>query len=85
MFRETQNYTNEELNILKKHYNDKEAWWNRPLGTYFFEDEDGSAEPLHLLVTLKCWKISLHSQPNVLASDAEIIWFQQDVATAHTV
>ena len=28
MFRETQNYTNENLNVLKKRYNDNEDWWN---------------------------------------------------------
>ena len=33
MFRETQNYTNEELNVLKKRYNDNEAWWSRVCGT----------------------------------------------------
>ena len=31
MFRETQNYSNEELNVLKKRYNDNEGWWNRTL------------------------------------------------------
>ena len=31
MYRETQNYTNEELNVLKKRYNDSEGWWNRAL------------------------------------------------------
>ena len=34
MFRETQNYTNENLNVLKKRYNDNEAWWNRPSEYY---------------------------------------------------
>ena len=29
MFRKTQNYNNEELNVLKKRHNDNEAWWNR--------------------------------------------------------
>ena len=29
MFRETQNYTNENLNVLKKHYNDNEGSWNQ--------------------------------------------------------
>ena len=29
MFRETQNCTNEELNVLKKRYNGNEAWWKR--------------------------------------------------------
>ena len=31
MFRETQNYANEKLNILKKRYNDNEVLWNRAL------------------------------------------------------
>ena len=29
MFREMQNYINEELNVLMKRYNDNEAWRNR--------------------------------------------------------
>ena len=31
MFRESKEHTNEELNGLKKRYNDHEAWWNRAI------------------------------------------------------
>ena len=31
MFRETQNCTNENLNVLKKRYNFNEGWWNRAI------------------------------------------------------
>ena len=34
MFREMQKHTNEELNVLKKRYNDNEAWWNRIFESY---------------------------------------------------
>ena len=47
------------------------------MGPYFFEDDDGSAVTLHLLVTL--------NELNELAADVEDIWFQQDGATTHTV
>ena len=54
------------------------------LGSYFFEDKDGSVVTITSARYIEMLENFLKPQLNELAADVEDTWFQQDGATTHT-
>ena len=54
------------------------------LGPYFFEDKNGSTVTITSTHYIEMLENFLQPQLKELAADVEVIWFQQDGATAHT-
>ena len=63
MFHETQNYTNEELNVLKKHYNGNEALWNQQIDCSTISSQ--TLAQFHILPqSIHHWPLCTSAGPN---------------------